>query len=151
MTARVAILAALVVTLAAPVTAQAPAMGEYEVKAAFLFNFAKFVEWPENDFPDAKGPLVIGVLGTDPFGAALDQIIAEKRVNGRPFVIRRLADANNLQGCHILFISPSERASAKRLLAALARRSVLTVGETDGFADAGGVIEFFVQDNRVRF
>jgi hypothetical protein len=124
---------------------------EYEVKAAFLYNFAKFVEWPEGTFPDANAPLVIGVLGEDPFGDVLDRTIAGKQVQGRPLRIRRWNKTHDVEGCQILFISSSEQGSMATILDKLRAAPLLTVSDADDFDKRGGIIHFVMQENRVRF
>ncbi len=124
---------------------------EYQVKAAFLYNFAKFVEWPDGDFADAGAPLVIGILGEDPFGDAIDEVIKGKMVNGRPLVIRRLKQTQSLGTCHILFISSSEKKRLGQIVEDLRMASVLTVGEAEAFVQAGGIVGFVMEDGRVRF
>ena len=126
---------------------------EYEVKAVFLFNFAKFVTWPPEAFPSAESPVVIGVLGEDPFGQGLERLAAELRVQGRPLRVVRGHTAAELARCHVLYISASERDRTGQILAALrqAGSTALTVGETEGFLGAGGVIRFLVEQNKVRF
>jgi hypothetical protein len=122
---------------------------EYQVKAAFLFNFLKFVEWPAaaND-----SPWVIGVLGHDPFGGALEETVRGKIVNGRPVKIRRYARPTDVRECNILFIG---RADYERMgtsaQAILQQPGLLTVGEASGFLKSGGTINFYLQDNRVHF
>jgi len=123
---------------------------EYEVKAAFLYNFAKFVEWP-NVSPDPNAPMVIGIIGKDPFGAEIDRAVAGKTVNGRRLVIKRFATIESYDYCHILFVSSSERSNIPRILAAVANSSVLTVSETERFAQIGGIINFTTIENRIRF
>jgi hypothetical protein len=125
--------------------------GEYDVKAAFLFNFTKFVEWPENSFDDARTPIVIGIIGDDPFGDSLVEIIAGQKAQGRNIVIREQHFGEDLRHCHILFISTSERRRSAQILASVHDASVLTVSDIDGFAEAGGAIQFVLQENRVRF
>ncbi|MGA3190710.1 MAG: YfiR family protein [Bryobacteraceae bacterium] len=117
---------------------------EYQVKAAFLFNFLKFIEWP----PTAgDGPWVIGVLGTDPFGQALDQTVRGKIVNGRPVEVRRYSRLSEVKDCNILFIG---RAAVGRIGIPV-QPGLLTVGEAPGFLKAGGIVNFQIDDNRVRF
>jgi hypothetical protein len=129
--------------------AQSPS--EYEVKAAFLFNFAKFVEWPAGTFATADGPFRICVLGRDPFGANLDQIIAGKTLDGRRIVVARSADATKARTCQILFIASSETRRIPQILQQLNSAGVLTVGDSKGFAQMGGMINFVLDDDRVRF
>jgi hypothetical protein len=120
---------------------------EYRVKAAFLYNFAKFVEWPAQD----TGPIVLGVLGQDPFGAILDQTVGQKTINGRPVVVRRFASVPQARECHIVFVGASEKARSAEILPRLANSGILTVGERRGFLQAGGMVEFVVEDNNVHF
>ena len=119
---------------------------EYEVKAAFLLNFVKFVEWPD---PKRSGPapLSICVLGDDPFGTALDQIVQGERINGRPLVVKRLKKWRD--SCDAVFISRSEK-DLPEVLQQIAPR-VLTVGESSDFLTSGGMINFVVEDRRIRF
>ena len=124
---------------------------EFEVKAAFLYNFARFVEWPAETGHDAGTPFVIAILGRDPFGAVLDDTVAGKTVGGRPIEVRRIARADEARDAQIVFVSPSERPNTAAILKALERPGILTVGDTDGFASQGGAINFTVQARRVRF
>jgi hypothetical protein len=124
--------------------------GEYEVKAVFLFNFSQFVDWPESAFADDRSPLVVGVLGQDPFGAALDEAVRGETVNGRPLSIRRYERIEDVDACHILFIERTQQARLQQILQSLRDRSCLTVSDTDGFASAGGIIQFVTIDNRIR-
>jgi YfiR/HmsC-like len=127
------------------------ALSEYQVKAAYLFNFLKFVEWPEESFADPLAPIVIGVVGEDPFGNALPQVVIGKTVQGRDLVIRIYRPGEDLRGVHILFISASERKRLPIILSSLRGSSVLTVADTAGFLDAGGMIQFLNENGRVRF
>ncbi|HEY2930932.1 MAG TPA: YfiR family protein [Acidobacteriota bacterium] len=129
---------------------QAGAPTEYEVKAAFLVNFAKYVEWPD-DAAKTSGQVVIVVVGPDPFGSLLDEAVAGKTVRGRPLVVRRAARAEEIGDCQILFISASEDNRLPEILRGIAKRSVLTVGEGEQFALRGGMIGFRLENNRVRF
>lgn len=123
---------------------------EYEVKAAFLYNFAKFVTWPDDVFQSAGAPVEIGIVGTDPFEDALRKVVAEKTVSGRPIVIRNFSKPSEARFCHILFFTEGGGDFA-RALSKSGERGVLTVGEVDGFADHGGIIGFYVEEKRVRF
>jgi YfiR/HmsC-like len=127
---------------------------EYLIKAGFIFNFAKFVEWPSAAFAQPDSPIVIGILGTDPFGTIIDQIVQDKKVGTRGFVVKRLkwgADPKDLKECKILFVGASERAHLDDLVQMVRGLPILTVGEAPGFAEHGGVIRFVLEDNRVRF
>jgi hypothetical protein len=128
---------------------EAPAR-EYEIKAVFLFNFAQFVEWPPEAFHGAHDPLVIGILGDDPFGAYMDEAVRGETVNGRPFVIRRFKHRDEITECHILFISRSEQGHLDQVIGALKGRSILTVGDMDEFSRRGGMIHFITENKKVR-
>ena len=123
----------------------------YEVKAAFLYNFAQFVEWPTNAYPDAQSPIAIGILGDDPFGASLEEIVRGEKVNNRPLVIARYKRVEDIKACQILFISQSENRRLEEIFAALKNLGTLTVGDTDGFAKRGGMIRFVLENNKIRF
>jgi YfiR/HmsC-like len=127
------------------------ALTEYQVKAAYLFNFLKFVEYPSESFTDSLAPIVIGVVGDDPFGDALPQVVLGKTVQGRDLVIRVYRSGEDLRGAHILFISASERKKMPMILSGLRGSSVLTVSDAAGFLDAGGMIQFLNENDRVRF
>jgi hypothetical protein len=122
---------------------------EYPVKAAFLYHFVEFVEWPLAS-PLPPSTITIGVLGKDPFGDVLDKAILKKVVAGRTLTIRRFAGLAALEPCAILFISSSEMPLLPEILQRLQGASVLTVGEADRFARRGGMIGFVLEDNRVK-
>jgi hypothetical protein len=122
---------------------------EYQVKAAFILNFAKFVDWPLDAFGDG-GVLVVGVIGDDPFGGALDQLNGYT-ANGRRLRTKRLRWGDNLRACQILFISASEVRNLEKILESIRGTSVLTIGETPKFNRSGGMIRFVIQNNKVRF
>ena len=124
---------------------------EYEVKAAFLFNFAKFVEWPANAFATTNSPIVIGILGKNVFGENLQKTIRDRKVNNRSFQFRNFESAADATNCHILFISASEKDDYPNIVSTLRNASVLTVSEADGFLKAGGMINFLFEDNNIRF
>lgn len=141
----------LMAILALPAAAAAPPTAAAEVKAVFLYNFTKFVEWPPESFPAPRSPIVIGVLGSDPFGAVLDETVAGETVNGRPLEIRRFARLADLEPCHILFISASQEERVPVILRRLRRTGTLTVADIPGFAARGGAIEFRIEGGRMRF
>lgn len=123
---------------------------EYQVKAAFLYNFAKFVEWPETAFSGSKAPLNICILGENPFNESLDDI-RDKTVSGRPLSIRMNPGIEMLAQCHILFISASEKNRLSSIIHRLSNVRVLTVADMDGFTNAGGMIKLVMRDNKVSF
>jgi hypothetical protein len=111
---------------------------EYQVKAAFLFNFAKFVDWPEAALPKPNSPLLIGVLGENPFQDQLEKTIGNKKVDEHPLVARQYRSMAEATNCHILFISSSEKARLPQIMKSLEGTSVLTVGEMDRFNGLAG-------------
>ena len=124
---------------------------EQQVKAALIFNFARFVEWPWEAFARPDSPIVIGVLGDDSFAAILEETFRGKTIHGRSFVIERWKYGHNVRSCHILFVSSSQGGHLRPILESLEGSSVLTIGETARFAHRGGVINLFLQDERVQF
>lgn len=127
---------------------QAPT--EYQVKAAYLFNFLKFVDWPGDPSKDAQAPWVIGVVGESPIGEELPRLIEGKTVLGRLLQAKRFQANEDLRGCNILFISASDRKLLPSILAGLRGSSVLTVGDMDRFIESGGMIQFVIEDGSVR-
>lgn len=123
---------------------------EYQVKAAYLFNFLKFVEWPEDPAPDPHGKWVIGFVGDTPIADELTRLAEGKNVLGRDLQVKSFQASDNLHGCNILFISESEKKRMPAILAELHGSSVLTVAEMDNFIGSGGMIQFVLEDSRVR-
>jgi hypothetical protein len=123
---------------------------EYDLKAVFLYQFTHFVEWPARTFRDEHAPITIGVLGQDPFGSGLDEIVANETVGGRRLVVRRYQTAEQIDTCHVLFISASEASRMISILDHLRGRSVLTVGDTKDFVARNGIVGFIVARNRLR-
>jgi hypothetical protein len=142
----------VVLTLLSPPAlepADAPRPSEYEVKAAFLYNFAKFVKWPDDQSP---GPtFVIAVLGEDPFGEVLDKTLAGKTILEKKVEVKRFESVGAASKAQILFVSSSEKTRLAEILKALESASVLTVGESDGFTERGGMIAFTLRSDVVRF
>jgi hypothetical protein len=123
---------------------------EYEVKAAFLFNFAKFVDWPEGSFKNSEAPIIISILGKDPFGGALEAL-KEKTINSRGIVVKRAPSPEHLERSHILFVSKSERDNLPKILEVAQKWNALTVGDMKGFAESGGIINLVKTDEKIRF
>jgi hypothetical protein len=130
--------------------AQSSASPEYQLKAVFLFNFAQFVEWPASAFAGPDAPLVIGVLGEDPFGSYLDETVRGETVNGRPLEVRRYRGVEEIGTCHILFVSRLEEGRLREVLDSLRGRSILTVSDAARFATRGGMVGFVTDHNRIR-
>lgn len=137
-----------------PCQAQDTPPTEYQIKAAFLFNFAKFVDWPPAAFSEPSSPVVIGVLGKNVFGDALDktlQNMRSKSINNHPVLLKMFHSVAEVTNCHVLFISTSEKGRLAKTLAALQGMNILTVSEMDDFISAGGMINFVIQDDKVHF
>jgi hypothetical protein len=122
---------------------------EYDMKAAYLFHFAKFVRWPEEDAPGSS--FVIAVLGEDPFGAILDRMLEGKTILSRKIEVRRVTTLPAGSRIHVLFVGSSEEARLGEILQTLRGSSVLTVGDMEGFVDRGGMIAFKLREDTVRF
>lgn len=132
-------------------SAQAPPSREYQIKAVFLFNFTQFVEWPVSAYPVAGTPIVIGVLGEDPFGAYLDEVVTGEEVKGHPLVIQRFNSVDEVKTCHILFINIADADKLERVIDHLKGRSILTVSDAASFMRQGGMIRFITEDQKIRF
>lgn len=139
----------LALGLIAPARADGTITKEYQLKAAFLYNFSKFVQWPPDRFADDSSPLIIAVLGQNPFGDELDKVVRDRRVNGRAIEVRLLESAADIPSAHIVFVP----AGSEALLGAgrPGGPGVLTVGESAGFAARGGIIRFTLIEEKVRF
>src|ERR1700724_87213 len=131
---------------------------EYLIKAGFIYNFANLVQWPSTSFAQPDSPIVIVILGEDHFGTTLDRALEGKKVNARPFVIKRARSVFELQrtlgpqkDCQILYVSSSEMPHLGEAIQVLKGAPVLTIGETPGFARSGGIINLILEDNKVRF
>lgn len=146
----VVITAWVVASSALSARAQSSSDREYLIKAAFLYNFLRFVEWPAEALPESDGTIVVCLVGEDPFGEALESIKG-KTVKSKDLVIRRILTLQNLGGCQLLFVSSSEKNRLPEIIGALKGRAVLTVGELEGFTQLGGIIRFLIERNNVRF
>ncbi len=131
------------------IAADTPAASEAQLKAIFLFNFAKYVDWPAAAFTNDTAPILIGVVGTDPFGDNLRHIEG-KTIHGRRFAVKHLASDSDLSGCQILFISDSEASRMREILNKAGALPILTVGEDEAFARNGGIINFVLKNGNVR-
>jgi hypothetical protein len=140
---------ALLVIVLAPAAAQA--VNEYQVKAAFLYNFARYVEWPAQAFNSANDPIVICVAGQSPFGAWLEEAVSGKSLAGRRLVVRENSAFGPKCNCQILFVTAAERKRFHSAVGELRDSAVLTVGDSPGFTKDGGVINLRVEDGKVRF
>jgi hypothetical protein len=141
-------------TLALPCraqTANSSDSSEYLIKAGFIYNFAKLMQWPTSAFPQPDSPIVIGILGNDPFGATLDSVLAGKKVDARGFVVKHLKWGADIKSCNILYVSASEAPHLDEILHAVKGLPVLTIGQMPEFARRGGIVNFVIEDDKVRF
>ena len=139
------LISGLITAIAMASSACAQTVDEYQVKAAFLFNFAKFVEWPPHSFASPSDPIAICILGPNPFGHVLEDVVRGKTVDGHDFVVRQITKMNQANGCQILFI-----AGARKQLAEQPPPGMLIVGESEKFAQSGGIIGFRLESGKVR-
>lgn len=145
---RVLILLLLVITT---LHGKAEVASPYQLKAAFIYNFLKFIDWPADSLPQENGPFVVGILGRDPFGSTIDNALKGRSVKGRVIEVRRLEDVDSPVQCQVLFVSSSERRRFKQIFRQTSGKPVLTIGESEEFAVTGGIINFVTEENRIRF
>ena len=124
---------------------------EYQIKAAFLFNFIQFVQWPPTVFKNADDPFRIGVLGQDPFNAALEDTVQGETISNHKIIVEHAMQVDDLKNCELIFISKSEKKHVPEILSALDDKPILTVSEIEGFAERGGGINFYLEGKKVRF
>jgi hypothetical protein len=127
------------------------AFDEYKVKAAYLYNLTKFVTWPDSSFPAPESDFVIAILGADPFGRSMDELLRDRTANGRRILLERVDGLSRLGRCHILFVSRSLEQKVETILEQVAGRPVLTVSDLPGFGERGGIFTFFWEEQNVRF
>ena len=146
---RLAVIAALLIA-AIPCRADGPTR-EYLIKAAFVYNFTQFVEWPDSAFPSRDAAFVVATVGPDPFNGALESAMSGKTAADRNVQVVHYDTLSDVGQCQVLFVPAALDPSLKSLFDTLGNRPVLTVGETDAFDPAGGCMRFFLEDNRMRF
>ncbi|ELR72502.1 hypothetical protein C900_01497 [Fulvivirga imtechensis AK7] len=133
------------------ISAQISPSNEYKVKAVFLFNFVQFVEWPSKAFAEKDSPLVIGILGENPFGTYLHETVYHEKLTGHPLVVKQYENVKEVSNCQILFVNPDNIGELGSIAEELKQQHVLIVGEaTEAFMKRGGMIGFFLQDGRIR-
>lgn len=130
---------------------QPTASTEYELKAAFIFNFAKYIRWPASSTAEVNKPFVIGLIGKDPFGSVLDDAMRGQNVDSRVVVVKRFARIDDIVNCDILFVGSSEKGNLRSIFAVSRKAPVLTVSDMDQFAENGGMINLITEANRIRF
>lgn len=144
------ILAMLIMTNDLPVHAQAPPSREYQLKAVFLFYFTQFVDWPSGSFASAQSPLVIGVLGKNPFGAYLDSTVSGEKKDGHEVIVRYYDHEEEAANCHLLFLNEPDSKKRKKVLNMLEGENTLTVSDVASFLNEGGMVRFFTSNNKIK-
>lgn len=147
----VVLLLSVIFTVDSNCQAQDSQPTKYQIEAAFIYNFARFVDWPAQEFTDASSPMIIGVFGKNKFGMDLAQAISGKMIGGHPLQFRECASLADATHCQVLFISDSEKSHLSKIISALGGASILTVSESDNFIAAGGMINLRIVDQKVRF
>jgi YfiR/HmsC-like len=145
--ARIAALATLITASLQAVPAAPP--NEYALKSVFLYNFCQFIEWPESAFSSPSEPLIIGIVGEDPFEALLKEAVSGETYHNRPIRIEHYRGPGDIRHCHLLFIGRSETSRLAEILQTVDSKSIVTVGETEDFLDRGGMISLPADRNRV--
>lgn len=130
--------------------AQAEIPREYQIKAAFLYNFPQFVNWPDSAFADARAPLVIGVVGNDPFDGFLDNLVKSALVNAHPIQVRRCSRWEEATACQVVYLSAAKPEAMRAMLRGLGGKPILTVGDTPAFLSEGGMIRLVDENNKMR-
>lgn len=123
---------------------------EYELKAAFLFNFTQFVNWPASSFSSPQSPMVIGIIGKDPFGSYLEQAIKGENVNGHPIIVQHYSSVEDINSCQILFINVNDKKKLTQIVTGLNKKNILTVGDKSDFLERGGMIKFLNKNNKIK-
>jgi hypothetical protein len=141
----------MIVCIAFSTSAQPQVNKEYQVKAAFLLNFTRFIEWPPSSFASEQAPIVIGILGANPFGNYLNEIIIGEKVGQHPLVVQQFKDINDMKSCHILFINKLEHEYLVRIAEITKGKDVLTVSDAPDFLKQGGMVRFFTRSNKMQF
>ena len=131
--------------------AQQPSSREPQVKAVFLFNFTQFIDWPAKTFAEPGSPMIIGILGDDPFGSYLEQAILNEKINNHPLVIQHYKTVDEVKKCQILFINISNKEQLDQVFKSLEGRSILTVGDSRNFIRQGGMVRFFTENDKIKF
>lgn len=135
----------------AVITAQSTAVSSAEIKAAFLYNFATFSEWPSEAFSNSNSPFTIGILGDNPFGTVLNDIIRNETKEGHPLTVKYFNKIEDVKNCQILFVNMPKSDTQVQAITALKKQNVLTVSDTPDFVSKGGMIRFFIENNKLRF
>jgi len=124
---------------------------EYQLKAAFIYKFTQFIEWPSSAFSSDDDPIIVAIVGDDPFHGDLDRAAADKKTGNRPMLIKHFADVDHIERCHMLFVAASQADQMPAVLRKISDWAVVTIGDNDSFCRDGGVIRFFIEDQRIHF
>lgn len=124
---------------------------EYKLKAVYIYNFLQFIEWPSSAFNDQNSPIVIGILGEDPFGEVIDETVKSEKIGDRPIKVKRYKFISDIDTCQVLFVCASEDKNVKNILYNLKGLPILTISDINDFAENGGNINFYVDENKLRF
>lgn len=130
--------------------AQTPPTREYQLKAVFLYNFTQFVEWPTNSFTSDQSPMIIGILGADPFGSYLEETIAGEKINGHPLRVQHYNTVEEIGVCQVLFINVADKTKREQIISKLKGRNILTVSDSPDFLLQGGMIRFFTRQDKIK-
>jgi hypothetical protein len=134
-----------------PAIADDSSAREYELKAAFIYKFAQFIEWPAAAFSSESDPIVVATIGDDPFQGSLDRVMAGKSVGARPMAVAHFGGVDQIQRCHVLFVSAANAGDLPAILRKVGKSPVITIGEQDDFCQGGGIIQFLVEDGKIHF
>lgn len=133
------------------VSAPAQPSREYQLKAVFLFNFTQFVDWPAQSFSSAQAPMVIGIIGTNPFGSYLEETVQGEKINGRSLLVRHYDTVEDIGECQVLFINLADPDKREQVLSKLKDRTTLTVSDASDFMQQGGMVQFFTRQDKIKF
>jgi uncharacterized protein DUF4154 len=122
---------------------------EYQVKAAFVFNFTQFVEWPSQSFSTPQSPAVIGILGNDPFGTYLEETITGETLNKHPLSIKHFTDVDDVTNCEVLFINISDKNKLQVIIEKLKGKNILTISDVNAFTKLGGMVRLYTKDDKI--
>lgn len=133
-----------------PVAAQNRSASEFQVKAVFLYNFTQFIDWPDSALGTAGEPFIIGIIGDDPFGSYLDDVVAGEKIGDHPILVIRIQNVRQVQICHMLYVSNPNQEHVEDILLYAGKRNILTVGEAPQFCRMGGIVRFYTEENKIR-
>jgi hypothetical protein len=144
------VIASLLLINSLALQGQVPPSREYQLKAVFLFNFTQFVEWPASSFSSDQSPMIIGIVGNNPFGSYLEETVTGEKVGEHPVVVQYYNNAEEIKACHILFINLSDSKQREQVVTLLKGRNILMVSDAPGFLNQGGMVRFFTGSNKIK-